>query len=467
MLTTVDQDAILREVEIISPQTDTQDQKYAKAIQTLCKRGVLWKKGRTGKEVGFTPKGFQLASLCFQESRLQYPVVNMCMEHQLLSRLEGLFPYSSKAHSSTPPISPSRNSNPPLDSTGRLVSDSGSMHPEMRDVDYRKRSHTAVDPLFNSTVVVNTTNTVNITNTANTTNTTNTVMGRTDGRAGSVASPLNQNRPTTEATLYLPRLTWPLAPPSKHQHFGEMSTILEEENKENGEEELEEGRYNRGDRNRIRMVSANKTSSGVQANDPTACIISTTMTNPRAILSQSQNARNEMDLENRVLEGQEEEWEVFLLLDSREVRTQQDRSFLHNHLQLAGVSCDVRSLGLGDMQWIARRGATGQEVMLSTIVERKNTRDFAQSILDGRFDEQQYRLMNCGCKHPIYLIEGSLRSQDVLSPDKLQSDIMTTVVNRNLYVYMSTSIDDTIVFLKGVHERVKDSFHRYFALGDE
>jgi crossover junction endonuclease MUS81 len=164
--------------------------------------------------------------------------------------------------------------------------------------------------------------------------------------------------------------------------------------------------------------------------------------------------------------GVEKDWEVVMLLDTREVRTLQDRSFLHNQLHQVGVMCEKRPLALGDMQWILRHTSTNREIMLTTIVERKNTRDLAQSIIDGRFNEQQYRLLQCGCRHPVYLIEGDVRSQDVMSGESLQSGIVTTFICRDLYVYMSTSIDDTVVFLKGLHDQVIASVHRYFESGD-
>lgn len=82
-----------------------------------------------------------------------------------------------------------------------------------------------------------------------------------------------------------------------------------------------------------------------------------------------------------------EAWEVLLLLDNREVRTKKDRDFLKNQLVQAGVECDVRNLSLGDMQWVLRRPRDGVEVMLNVLVERKNVRDLAMSIMDGRFNE--------------------------------------------------------------------------------
>ena len=160
-------------------------------------------------------------------------------------------------------------------------------------------------------------------------------------------------------------------------------------------------------------------------------------------------------------------WEVLLLLDNREVRTKKDRDFLKNQLVQAGVECDVRNLSLGDMQWVLRRPRDGAEVMLNVLVERKNVRDLAMSIMDGRFNEQQFRLLHCGVRRMVYLVEGALRSQDVMPPDSLQTAIMMTVVHRGIYVYQSISIDDTVVFLKELTDVVKGEVERFFATGDE
>ena len=49
-------------------------------------------------------------------------------------------------------------------------------------------------------------------------------------------------------------------------------------------------------------------------------------------------------------------WEVVLLLDSREVRTRSDRTYIYNMLVAKeGVNCEVRALPLGDVTWIVRR----------------------------------------------------------------------------------------------------------------
>lgn len=396
----VEKESILHEVNVISPETTLLERKFVETIRLLCKRGVLWQRGTM---VGLTPNGYQLGVLCFQDSRLQYPVINQCIEYNLLNQLASLFPSlpSSFSSSSSSLSSSTTISTTTTTSTSTTLGGIGGMSENNGRMSQRRLQANGEDSLDHEEGAKR-------------------IHGGLSGINGCPSS-------SSQPPLVLPRLEWPLAPPGKGYRFGEFSTILEEDD---DEEEKDEGE---GHGKEIEIGN-----------------------------QQHQHQQQQQS----PLEGTEEDWEVVLLLDNREVRTQQDRAFLHNQLHLAGIVCDVRSLGLGDMQWIVRHRQTGREVMLSTLVERKNTRDFAQSIMDGRFNEQQYRLMKCGCVHPIYLIEGSLRSQDTLAPDHLQTGIMTTVVNRDLYVYMSTSIDDTVVFLNGVHERMKDGLHRYFELGD-
>lgn len=47
------------------------------------------------------------------------------------------------------------------------------------------------------------------------------------------------------------------------------------------------------------------------------------------------------------------------------------------------------------------------EYVLDFIVERKTADDLAASIMDGRYDEQKFRLKSCGINNVIYLVEGS------------------------------------------------------------
>ena len=47
------------------------------------------------------------------------------------------------------------------------------------------------------------------------------------------------------------------------------------------------------------------------------------------------------------------------------------------------------------------------DYVLDFITERKTADDLAASIMDGRYEEQKYRLKNCGINNVVYLVEGS------------------------------------------------------------
>jgi ERCC4-type nuclease len=62
------------------------------------------------------------------------------------------------------------------------------------------------------------------------------------------------------------------------------------------------------------------------------------------------------------------------------------------------------------------------------IIERKKTSDLATSIVDGRYEEQKMRLLDCGLSRPIYLVEGSLSNQDTLPVSSLKTALVSTQV---------------------------------------
>ena len=106
-------------------------------------------------------------------------------------------------------------------------------------------------------------------------------------------------------------------------------------------------------------------------------------------------------------------WEVVCLIDQREKRALTDaRGWMLNGLKSRGVLCEMRQLTLGDLLWVVRRrsteGPVGEEYVMSFIIERKQASDLAQSIMDGRYEEQKYRLSRCGLANVFYVVEGSL-----------------------------------------------------------
>lgn len=70
---------------------------------------------------------------------------------------------------------------------------------------------------------------------------------------------------------------------------------------------------------------------------------------------------------------------------------------------------------MGDFTWVAREKVLpkpgclslpkSREVVLEYIMERKRWDDLAGSIIDGRFNEQKFRLKSGAVLHPMYLVE--------------------------------------------------------------
>jgi crossover junction endonuclease MUS81 len=121
--------------------------------------------------------------------------------------------------------------------------------------------------------------------------------------------------------------------------------------------------------------------------------------------------------------------EVILFVDNREKRNQQDGHYLFERLEKNNVNCALKSLPLGDFLWVLRvyksttlpdqneakgkkkkkavEQAAFTDYVLDFIVERKTADDLAASIMDGRYEEQKFRLKCCGINNVIYLVEGS------------------------------------------------------------
>jgi len=120
--------------------------------------------------------------------------------------------------------------------------------------------------------------------------------------------------------------------------------------------------------------------------------------------------------------------EVVLFVDNREKRNNQDGNYLFDRLSNNGLRVELKSLPLGDFVWVLRVYKTASELevkseqtkskkqkkdveytdyLLDFIVERKTADDLAASIMDGRYEEQKYRLKICGLTNVIYLVEGS------------------------------------------------------------
>jgi ERCC4-type nuclease len=149
-----------------------------------------------------------------------------------------------------------------------------------------------------------------------------------------------------------------------------------------------------------------------------------------------------------------DEWEIVLLLDHREVLSRRNRDILERKLLEVNVTCEVRSLNVGDVQWVARRYRgfeAAEEFMLNVIVERKEVTDLSGSIIDRRYNEQKTRLRDSGMTHVIYLVEGSLTQQTTVRSSGLQTALCRTQVQNQFFVQQCQNADESVAFLRGVH----------------
>ena len=87
----------------------------------------------------------------------------------------------------------------------------------------------------------------------------------------------------------------------------------------------------------------------------------------------------------------------------------------------------------GDMLWIVRPKLKAgekkdytKEYVTGFVVERKQAGDLAESIVDGRYLAQKYRLKKCGLRRVVYLVEGVLGSQDKLPEQSLRTALVQT-----------------------------------------
>lgn len=85
------------------------------------------------------------------------------------------------------------------------------------------------------------------------------------------------------------------------------------------------------------------------------------------------------------------DYEVYLVLDTREVKDQKHRDFIADKLVKRGIKLLRKALALGDVTWVAKRKSDGELFALDYILERKRLDDLCGSIKDGRFHDQKVR----------------------------------------------------------------------------
>ena len=155
-----------------------------------------------------------------------------------------------------------------------------------------------------------------------------------------------------------------------------------------------------------------------------------------------------------------DEFDVKLIVDNREVKSQQERDYFQKRLETLGIQCEVRPLTLGDVIWIAKNKVSGKEVVLNCIGERKKMDDLCMSIKDGRFQEQKNRLGKSNLKHFYYIIEETGMNNDIVHEmmDSVRTAISMTMTSSKFYVRRFKDVDSTIQFLVSVTKTLSEYF---------
>ncbi|KAL8542194.1 hypothetical protein ACS0TY_003164 [Phlomoides rotata] len=138
-------------------------------------------------------------------------------------------------------------------------------------------------------------------------------------------------------------------------------------------------------------------------------------------------------------------YEVILILDNREqFATQGSRSkkIIENICSQFQTQIEVRRLPIGDGIWIARHMYLGSEYVLDYIVERKKVDDLRQSIRDNRYRDQKMRLVRCGLKKMIYLVEGDPNSSE--AAESIKTACFTTEILEGFDVQRTNGLADTL-----------------------
>jgi len=146
-------------------------------------------------------------------------------------------------------------------------------------------------------------------------------------------------------------------------------------------------------------------------------------------------------------------WKILLIVDGREHRSKQ----VVSSCKQAGIPTEERHLPIGDMAWIAQCIIPKQkpiEIMIGTIIERKEVSDLASSLYGTRYSEQRLRLSQCGIPQVLFLVEGDITNVPNCPADTIKMAMMETRIQLGFQVVQTKHLADTVRTLKGLHRRI-------------
>ncbi|KAJ4825591.1 hypothetical protein Tsubulata_015244 [Turnera subulata] len=141
----------------------------------------------------------------------------------------------------------------------------------------------------------------------------------------------------------------------------------------------------------------------------------------------------------------EDVYDVILILDDREqfaVRSSKGGKLIEYICKEHKIKIQVRRLPVGDGIWIARHKYLHTEYVLDFIVERKKVDDLRSSIRDNRYRDQKLRLLRCGLKKLIYVVEGDPNSLE--AAESIKTACFTTEILEGFDVQRTSCLRDTL-----------------------
>ena len=153
---------------------------------------------------------------------------------------------------------------------------------------------------------------------------------------------------------------------------------------------------------------------------------------------------------------------IYLIVDLRE-KGQGNENFrveILNKMQVP-IPIEEKNLSLGDFTWIYKDQLDGEEYMIDFIIERKTLNDLSASIMDGRYNEQKYRLKNSPYKNIYYLFEGTelnTHNNSNISKDSINTAINNTLNIHNIKFFRTLSTKDTVNKLIELDSNIRKHF---------
>ena len=153
---------------------------------------------------------------------------------------------------------------------------------------------------------------------------------------------------------------------------------------------------------------------------------------------------------------------IYLIVDLRE-KGQGNENFKVEILNKCSyqIPIEEKNLSLGDFTWIYKDQLDGQEYMIDFIIERKTLNDLSSSILDGRYNEQKYRLKNSLYKNTYYLFEGTelnTHNNSNISKDSINTAINNTLNIHDIKFFRTLSTKDTVNKLIELDSNIRKNF---------